>query len=166
MESVSDKTVWMIGHSKHPLSAFVGLLRSHEISLLVDVRSSPRSRYPWFEKARLRNGLRASEIEYWHCAKLGGKPALPLPKVRDLLDYFLPPKQRMCFMCSEGDYLQCHRHYHLARVIVPMGYTVLQIQRDGSTVEDLGPSRKTLTKFAQYIPGYSPAPAAKQNVLF
>ena len=47
-------TVWTIGHSNHKGEALLGLLEQYEISLLVDVRSRPRSRWPQFNQRALR----------------------------------------------------------------------------------------------------------------
>jgi uncharacterized protein (DUF488 family) len=38
-------TVYTVGHSDHEAGEFVALLRQHGIEMLVDVRSSPYSRY-------------------------------------------------------------------------------------------------------------------------
>jgi uncharacterized protein (DUF488 family) len=36
--------VWTIGHSTHTLDAFVALLAEHDIALLADIRTVPKSR--------------------------------------------------------------------------------------------------------------------------
>jgi hypothetical protein len=38
-------TIWTIGHSNHPLEAFLDLLAQQRMDMLIDVRSSPYSRY-------------------------------------------------------------------------------------------------------------------------
>jgi len=38
-------TIFSIGHSNQPLEAFLSLLQQHSIQVLVDVRSSPYSKY-------------------------------------------------------------------------------------------------------------------------
>ena len=38
-------TLWTVGHSNHPLGAFLDLLAQHRIEVVADVRSSPYSRY-------------------------------------------------------------------------------------------------------------------------
>ena len=43
--SPGPPTIWTIGHSNHPLEAFLDLLATHRIDLLIDVRFSPYSRY-------------------------------------------------------------------------------------------------------------------------
>src|SRR3712207_1871012 len=62
-----------IGHSTHPLEAFVRLLAAHEIEQLVDIRTLPRSRrWPHFGSARLCVSLPAHGIDYSHLPRLGG----------------------------------------------------------------------------------------------
>jgi len=41
----TERIVFTIGHSNHPLEVFVDLLKKHEIDVVVDVRSRPRSKY-------------------------------------------------------------------------------------------------------------------------
>ncbi len=50
--------LWTIGHSTRPIDEFIGLLRAHQIDLLVDVRTVPRSRYnPQFNVDTLTQSL-------------------------------------------------------------------------------------------------------------
>ena len=56
-------TLWTLGHSTRPIDEFIGLLRAHQISLLVDVRTVPRSRYnPQFNRDTLAESLRDAGI--------------------------------------------------------------------------------------------------------
>src|SRR6516225_10414831 len=69
-------TVFTIGHSTHPIDAFIRLLRGPGIELLVDVRSMPRSRHnPQFNSETLAHALAAAGIDYRHIKPLGGLPA-------------------------------------------------------------------------------------------
>lgn len=43
MQPINPKTVYTIGHSKHPIERFVESLQSHRITCIVDVRSVPAS---------------------------------------------------------------------------------------------------------------------------
>ena len=57
--------LFSIGHSTHQIEEFMALLRLHEVSVVVDVRSSPYSRYnPQFDRESLDNSLSAEEIVY------------------------------------------------------------------------------------------------------
>jgi uncharacterized protein (DUF488 family) len=66
-------TIWTVGHSTRPIGEFTTLLRAHEIALLVDVRTIPRSRYnPQFNRDTLAQSLREAGLQYRHLPKLGG----------------------------------------------------------------------------------------------
>lgn len=71
--------VLTIGHSTHPLEAFVGLLGRYEVAKVVDVRSTPYSRFnPQFNREPLARNLTACGIEYVFLgAELGGRPDDP-----------------------------------------------------------------------------------------
>src|SRR5262249_5345012 len=65
--------LWTIGHSTRPIDEFIGLLRAHQIDLLVDVRTVPRSRFnPQFNRDTLIQSLRDNELRYRHLPELGG----------------------------------------------------------------------------------------------
>ncbi|MGC9335482.1 MAG: DUF488 family protein, partial [Anaerolineae bacterium] len=69
-------TLHTIGHSNHPQEAFPALLHQHGIELVVDVRSSPYSRYvPQANREILAQTLEHAGIAYrWMGDRLGGKP--------------------------------------------------------------------------------------------
>ena len=148
--------VFMIGHSNHAWPAFKQLLLDNDIKLLVDVRSSPRSRQPHFNAGPLQRNL--PPIHYEHAPGLGGKNPLAYPEQRRLLEELLPKSHHanICLMCSEGDFKECHRHYTITRLIHEIGgYEVHQIKTDGSVVVDEGPTALTLKKMAAYLPAGS-----------
>jgi uncharacterized protein (DUF488 family) len=62
-----------VGHSNRPLPAFLEMLNAHEVGLLVDVRTVPRSRHnPQFNRETLPEALAASDMSYVHLPGLGG----------------------------------------------------------------------------------------------
>jgi uncharacterized protein DUF488 len=66
-------TIWTIGHSTRPIDEFTDLLRTHRISLLLDVRTVPRSRFnPQFNRDTLARSLRDAGFQYRHLPELGG----------------------------------------------------------------------------------------------
>ena len=72
-------SVLTIGHSNHPVAAFVELLRAHGVDAVADVRTSPWSRYqPDFNKDALGAALKAAGIAYVFLGReLGGRPEDP-----------------------------------------------------------------------------------------
>ena len=52
-----------IGHSNHPIETFLYLLEKHQIQQVIDVRSTPYSRYtPWFDETELPNALSKNQV--------------------------------------------------------------------------------------------------------
>jgi uncharacterized protein (DUF488 family) len=142
-------TVWTIGHSNHQSDDFVALLHQHGIQLLVDVRSSPYSRYvPQANRASLARTLEDAKVAYrWLGDRLGGKPQGVVPNydhlqaspafrhgITELL--VLAGERHTAIMCSEGDHRQCHRYKLIAPALLEEGADVLHIQPDGSIVDE------------------------------
>ncbi|MDN5936365.1 MAG: DUF488 domain-containing protein, partial [Nitrosospira sp.] len=68
-----EPLVCTIGHSTHPLDEFVSLLKTNEVSHVLDVRTVPRSRKnPQFNKETLPDSLGQVGIKYTHIPGLGG----------------------------------------------------------------------------------------------
>ena len=142
-------TVYTVGHSNHEADAFVGILRQHGIELVVDVRSTPYSRYvPQANRENLARTLESAGIAYrWLGEPLGGKPEgtsgdydelRSSPAFRQGVDSLLDlaAKSRTAIMCSEGDHRQCHRHKLITPALLDHSAQVLHIQRDGSLVDE------------------------------
>jgi uncharacterized protein (DUF488 family) len=68
-----ELTICTIGHSTRTLNEFMELLNVYNITLLVDVRTVPRSRYnPQFNKETLPATLQSFGIKYIHMPEIGG----------------------------------------------------------------------------------------------
>jgi uncharacterized protein (DUF488 family) len=122
-----------IGHSTRPIEEFIGILRAHEVDLLVDVRTVPKSRHnPQYHIENLPAALRAAGIEYLHLPSLGGlrRPRPDSPNTawrnasfRGYADYMETPPfdaalsdllriakgRRAAIMCAEAVPWRCHR---------------------------------------------------------
>ena len=76
--ATSDKDIFLytIGHSRHAIDAFIDLAEHHCISLFVDVRGQPYSRFnPQYNRERFRESLAEHGIDYsWLGARLSGRP--------------------------------------------------------------------------------------------
>jgi uncharacterized protein (DUF488 family) len=142
-------TVYSVGHSNHPPEAFQALLSGQDIELVVDVRSSPYSRYvPQANRETLARALEAADIGYrWMGDRLGGKPEGSVADyddlgasagfrqgIEDLIS--LADERRTAIMCSEGDHRQCHRHKLITPALLQLSVHVLHIQPDGSIVDE------------------------------
>jgi uncharacterized protein (DUF488 family) len=151
----SDLIIHTIGHSDHTIEAFIGLLQRHDITLVVDVRSQPYSRWVHqFNRELLVRDLQDAELGYRFMGDvLGGRPddaglydpggehpdyqrleQTPAYKagIERLLE--LAKEERVVVMCSEGDHHHCHRHLLLTQTLLERGVQILHIQPDGTTV--------------------------------
>ena len=140
--------LFTIGHSNHTIEKFFGLLDENSIMVLIDVRSTPYSRYnPQFNKESLKSAFDRHNMEYFYAGKyLGGRPADPscyksgvLPM--DGADYLhevnypvvmkrpwfikgiaalldLADQDITAIMCSEEDPAECHRHHLIAKYLM------------------------------------------------
>lgn len=73
MTQPSQLQIFTIGHSTRTLNEFIGLIKNYGISLVVDVRTVPRSRHnPQFNKESLPAILKTNNIKYIHMPEIGG----------------------------------------------------------------------------------------------
>ena len=148
--AMSTSQIWTIGHSTLKIEAFLGLLKSHGIQALVDVRKMPGSkRHPQFNGEALSQSLVEAGIEYIHMPDLGGlrKPRRDSPNTawrnesfRGYADYMMTPpfgmamdrliklanEKRTAIMCAEAVWWQCHRAM-ISDELKARGFTVLHI---------------------------------------
>lgn len=125
--------MYTIGHSTRPLEDLIGLLKAHSITMLVDVRTIPRSRKnPQFNIDTLPAELEKAGIKYLHLKGLGGLRKAKKDSVnmgwrnesfRGFADYMqtaefdeglkeliaLARKERVAIMCAEAVPWRCHR---------------------------------------------------------
>ena len=147
----SAEPLYTVGHSSHPIDAFLELLACHRIGVVADVRSVPFSRRnAHFSRDSLRSSLDASGIGYVYLGKeLGGRSddlhcyedgqvqyhrvACTKPFLRGLerLEQGIK-RYRVAVMCSEGEPLHCHRTLLVAPAMRQRGHEVAHILRDGS----------------------------------
>ncbi len=174
-------TIWTIGHSTRTIEAFIGLLQSRQIALVVDVRTVPRSRYnPQFNKETLPGSLSAAEIDYIHMAGLGGlrHARADSPNTgwrnaafRGYADYMqtaefaeslsqlisLAREKRTCLMCAEAVPWRCHRSL-IADALVVRGVAVEHIISGTET------RPHTLTPWARITGDKITYPAQQQSL--
>ncbi len=125
--------VYTIGYSTRTLAEFTEVLKAHAISLLVDIRTIPKSRHsPQFNQDSLKRSLEKRGISYLHFKELGGlrKPRKDSintgwrnASFRGFADYMqtrefvsavrqlmrLAKSKRLAIMCAEGNPFRCHR---------------------------------------------------------
>jgi len=158
--------VYSIGHSDHPIEAFLGLLQLHGITVLVDVRSQPYSQWaPQFNRENLARQVEAAGFRYAFLGDaLGGRPAgrsfydpgedhPNYERLAASADFIagleqllqLAAKERVAILCSEGDFHKCHRHKLITPALLRRGVRVWHITPDGALVEgELEPQQLSL----------------------
>lgn len=118
-----------VGHSNRAFSEFTDLLLTHRVTLLVDVRSRPASRYfPWFGAKYLEEHLPMLYI--WRGKTLGGLDATIHPddfedSIEELIR--LSKRYRTCVMCAEKSPEKCHRESKIAVALRARRITVVHI---------------------------------------
>jgi uncharacterized protein (DUF488 family) len=165
--------VFTIGHSTRTLAQFVELLRQVNVTLVVDVRSIPRSRrVPQFNGDTLPGSLAVYGVGYQQLGALGGrrhhlKDAPPshnlywrVDAFRSYADYAetdafragfdalleLAAVERCAIMCAEAVWWRCHRRI-IADYLLAGGTTVEHIMGPGKVVP------ATLTPGARIVNG-------------
>lgn len=152
-------SLYTIGHSRHTIDAFIDLARRHGISLIVDVRGQPYSRFnPQYNRERFRDALAEHGIDYsWLGDRLSGRPTKAefygtdgkvmwdelsrWPALHEGLAKVLgrAASERLALVCAEEDPMRCHRRFLLTPPLAELGARVLHIRGDGSlqTEEEL-----------------------------
>lgn len=125
--------IFTIGHSNHPFERFLEMLKAHEVRLIADVRTIPRSRHnPQYNSDALAAALHEDRIAYNHLPSLGGlrhptkdsiNGAWENGSFRGFADYMqtegfaaglselltIAQGQRTAVMCAEALPWRCHR---------------------------------------------------------
>ena len=151
-------TIFTIGHSNRSIEAFLALLFSFKIRVLVDVRQFPGSRkYPHFNKEALQQSLQENGIEYIHMIELGGRRKADAdspnsvwkhPAFRAYADYMetetfkeaiirleaVASKSTTVYMCSEAVWWSCHRSM-ISDYLKAKGWKVMHIMNEGKASE-------------------------------
>ena len=144
-------TLYTIGHSRHDIQTFIGLLQRQGITALADVRSHPYSRHaPQYCHAALKSALSQAGIAHVFLGReLGARSRNPACYENGKVQYhrlaeepaFLEgidriyqgmSQYRIALMCAEKDPIACHRALLVARVFHEAGIEVLHIQAHGA----------------------------------
>jgi uncharacterized protein (DUF488 family) len=149
-----------------PSERFIDILAAHGVTLLVDVRTIPKSRHnPQFSQDKLQASLLKAGIQYVHCKELGGlrrplkdskNTAWRNASFRGYADYMQTPEfasylerlialceeHTVAIMCAEGNPFRCHRSL-IADALTVRRFSVVHISSKK-------PGRKhVLTPFAK-----------------
>jgi uncharacterized protein (DUF488 family) len=178
-----ESLVLTIGHSTHPIEEFIRLLKAHEVTCVVDVRTIPRSRHnPQFNADSLPLSLKPAGIAYFHLPGLGGlrhstreSPNMGWRNAsfRGFADYMqasefdnalrellpLAKKRRLALMCAEAVPWRCHRSL-IADALLVRGFRVEHIMSLSSRqVHALTPFARVQGRRITYPLGAAAAPS-------
>ena len=143
------QTIFSIGHGNKTIDEFISELRSFDIDFLIDIRSSPYSKFSThFSQQPLKILVERKNIKYVYMGKeLGGLPThdptcfardgkVDYDKLKEK-DFFREGLQRLlkansqgikvCIMCSESDPKMCHRSKLIGEELKDYGVTLQHI---------------------------------------
>lgn len=127
------KSIYTIGHSTRPIEEFIELLKSHDITQLVDIRTIPKSRHnPQYGQEALQQSMEEAGIAYVYLKALGGLRSSSKDSINDAwrnksfrnyADYMqteafakgmdeliaLATEKTTAIMCAEAVPWRCHR---------------------------------------------------------
>jgi uncharacterized protein (DUF488 family) len=172
-KSSTCSRVCTIGHSNHTVEHFLGLLKSHEVQVVVDTRSQPYSKYATqFDHEPLKGSLQDAGIRYLYLGReLGGRP--DGDEFYDDVGHVLYDRvaattvfregltrlergireYKVALLCAEENPAACHRRLLVSRVLIDHGIQVEHIRGDGriQTEEEVAaetdPDRDQLSLF-------------------
>jgi uncharacterized protein (DUF488 family) len=148
---VKSKIVYTVGHSTHDVQFFINMLKKNNISVIVDVRSTPFSKYAdQFNKDILKFYLSNQNIAYIHMGNLLGarytdakllfndgkvnfSEVVKLNSFKigiDRLEGGLNKGYTIALMCSEKNPLECHRFSMISNYLNKNDYKVFHILPD------------------------------------
>jgi len=164
-----------VGHSNHPMQHFLRLLKSHDVDVVVDVRSQPYSKFAThFDREALKPAVEKAGLQYLYLGReLGGRPAenefydnaghvlydrLAATRIfkdalarleRGIRDY------NVALLFAEENPAGCHRRLLVARVLLDRGVRVEHIRGDGriqteeKLVQELDPEHEQIALFQE-----------------
>jgi uncharacterized protein (DUF488 family) len=162
-------TIYTLGHSAHAWEVFAQLLKEHRIDVVVDIRSSPYSRFaPQFDHEILQRKLAECGVKHLFLgAELGGRPNdqeyydkeghVLYGRMTENREFQAGIERlergiagyRVTLLCGEENPAHCHRRLLVGRVLAERGHDLLHIRGDGhlqSEAELTAESGKPLVK--------------------
>jgi uncharacterized protein (DUF488 family) len=154
---MGKSNLYSIGHSNKTLEKLVQELRQYGIQYLIDVRSTPYSKFhPQFNREQLKAAINETgDITYGYMGDvIGGLPQnsfcytdgkVDYGKIRQM-PFFIEGIDRLvnaneqgfntCVMCSEGDPKMCHRSKLIGEALRERGINLQHICNDhvGNTI--------------------------------
>ena len=157
MEAFVIGKIYSIGYSNRTLEVFQSLLDKYQIQYLVDVRSSPYSKFnPDFNKVGLERYFKSGNIRYVFMGdQIGGLPQDGTCFTDGKVDYdkcklkesFVAGINRLVIayekclrvavMCSEGKPQDCHRSKLLGEMLRDRNIEMQHIDENGNLISQI-----------------------------
>jgi uncharacterized protein (DUF488 family) len=157
--------IYTIGHSIITQESFIEIFKLFKLQLVVDVRSTPYSKYvPHFNRENINKSLIENNIRYIFLGSyIGGKPKDERYYRNDKVDFDLIGKtepfreginkimtlnrnENIVLMCSEEDPKSCHRHNLITHSLVKKGLEVIHIRKNGKIEKITKPDKKDVQR--------------------
>ena len=149
--------IYTIGYGNRQILPFIQLLKKYEIEILIDIRTTPFSRFnPDYRIQKFEVHLVNNDIRYLFLGKeLGGKPNDLTCYTDGEVDYEkIKTKQffhdgvaevialnvagfRIALMCAEQSPLDCHRKWLVGDYLESQGFEVKHIDKNGEILNTL-----------------------------
>jgi uncharacterized protein (DUF488 family) len=168
MHQPQPKQCFTIGYGNSPIDRFITLLDTVDISLIIDVRSSPYSRFnPHFNRENLEKSLIKNNVDYRFMGdKIGGRysnPSLLFPddtvnyrKVQETEKFqdginevvsIISSGKKIALMCAEKEPERCHRFALISPVLQAKGISVIHIRPEGKLQSNEDLERELIGSF-------------------
>ena len=165
-----------IGHSNFQIDTFLDILYHYHINCIIDLRSSPYSRYsPQFNRETLKTDLEINEIEYIFMGnRLGARyedknlifdnGKVDFGKIKELPSFVsgieslidkINTGLNISLMCAEKDPFNCHRFVLVSRTLAKRNIDIEHILFDKTTVSQNELEERLLNKYTDNNPQMS-----------
>lgn len=115
---IGTVTVYSIGYEKRSINELLDILKSHNVTQVIDLREKAFSRIPVYRKDKLEKILRENDIFYYNFKQLGA-PASLRKALNESIDY----KE---FFARYDEHLQSHHQdYELLKKVISTTPTAL-----------------------------------------
>lgn len=160
--------LFTIGHSQYDVNYFISLLNQYHIDYVLDVRSTPYSKYAeQYNKENISISLISANIKYIFMGKyFGARPQdknlyhsegyLDFEKVRESKEFHkgmenvklgLSQGHNIVLMCTEKEPIDCHRAILVARAFEIHGVYVKHILSNGEILTQQQLNEQLLQKY-------------------
>ena len=166
-EKIECKTV---GHSTYQINEFINIIKKHSVSAIIDVRSTPYSRYcPQFNREPLQCELAKFQVAYhflgdslgarytdpnvlYADGKVDFKKVRLMPRFKEGISKVIEIINEgfiVALMCTEKDPFDCHRFVLISPALVNTGVIVEHILDASNIISQKELEKRLLKKYGK-----------------